>query len=102
VCVRVRTAGEPRAARGAQQLMLAWLSGLEVLPDAVVRLTSLGSLTIEWCGKLRALPRGIIAQEARSRVFLSSQPRLPRKPRSPWMAHGVGCRPARKHTGFRV
>ena len=29
-----------------KQLTLAWLGGLEVLPDAVVRLTSLGSLTI--------------------------------------------------------
>jgi hypothetical protein len=42
-----------------KQLTLAFLDGLEVLPDAVVRLTSLGSLTIQWCGKLRALPRGI-------------------------------------------
>ena len=42
-----------------KQLTLAWLGGLEVLPDAVVRLTSLGSLTIECCDKLRALPRGI-------------------------------------------
>ena len=42
-----------------KQLTLAWLDGLEVLPDAVVRLTSLGNLTIQWCGKLRALPRGI-------------------------------------------
>ena len=41
-----------------KQLTLAWLGGLEVLPDAVVRLTMLGSLTIECCGKLRALPRG--------------------------------------------
>jgi hypothetical protein len=30
-----------------------------VLRDAVVRLTTLGSLTIEDCGKLRALPRGL-------------------------------------------
>jgi hypothetical protein len=42
-----------------KQLTLAWLEELKVLPDAVVRLTSLGSLTIECCGKLRALPRGI-------------------------------------------
>jgi hypothetical protein len=42
-----------------KQLTLAWLDGLEVLPDAVVRLTSLGTLTIDGCGKLRALPRGI-------------------------------------------
>ena len=42
-----------------KQLMLAWLEELKVLPDAVVRLTSLGSLTIDHCGKLRALPRGI-------------------------------------------
>ena len=42
-----------------KQLTLAWLDGLEVLPDAVVRLTSLGSLTIKCCDKLRALPRGI-------------------------------------------
>jgi hypothetical protein len=41
-----------------KQLTLAGLDGLEVLPDAVVRLTMLGSLTIECCGKLRALPRG--------------------------------------------
>ena len=38
-----------------KQLTLAWLDGLEVLPDAVVRLTSLGSLTIEWCGSLPCL-----------------------------------------------
>ena len=42
-----------------KQLTLAFLDELEVLPDAVVRLTSLGSLTIDHCGKLRALPRGI-------------------------------------------
>jgi len=42
-----------------KQLTLAWLGGLEVLPDAVVRLTTLGSLTIKNCDKLRALPRGI-------------------------------------------
>ena len=42
-----------------KQLTLAWLDELKLLPDAVVRLTSLGSLTIECCDKLRALPRGI-------------------------------------------
>jgi hypothetical protein len=42
-----------------KQLTLAWLDGLEVLPDAVVRLTSLGSLTIEGCNKLKTLPRGL-------------------------------------------
>jgi len=37
-------------------LALAWLHG----PDAVVRLNSLVvKLTIEWCGKLKALPRQI-------------------------------------------
>ena len=41
-----------------KQLTLAWLDGLEVLPDAVVRLTSLGSLTLQGCNKLRALPMG--------------------------------------------
>jgi len=48
--------GHPRALK---QLTLAWLDGLEVLPDAVVTLTSLGNLTIKRCGKLRASPRGI-------------------------------------------
>ena len=38
-----------------KELTLACLGGLEILPDAVVRLTSLGSLTIDKCGKLRAL-----------------------------------------------
>ena len=42
-----------------KQLTLAWLGGLEVLPDAVVRLTSLGSLTIQGCNKLKMLPRGL-------------------------------------------
>jgi hypothetical protein len=42
-----------------KQLTLAGLDGLEVLPDAVVTLTSLGSLTIQYCNKLRALPRGL-------------------------------------------
>ena len=42
-----------------KQLTLAWLDGLEELPDALVTLTSLGSLMIECCGKLRALPRRI-------------------------------------------
>jgi hypothetical protein len=42
-----------------EQLTLAWLDGLVVLPDALVRLTSLGNLTIECCGMLRALPMGI-------------------------------------------
>ena len=35
-----------------KQLTLTWLGGLKVLPDAVVRLTSLGSLTIECCDKM--------------------------------------------------
>jgi hypothetical protein len=42
-----------------KQLTLAWLDGMEVVPDALVTLTSLGSLTIQYCGKLTALPRGI-------------------------------------------
>ena len=44
-----------------KQLTLAWLDGLEVLPDAVVRLTSLGSLTqtLEDCNNLKTLPRGL-------------------------------------------
>jgi hypothetical protein len=42
-----------------KQLTLAWLDGLEVVLDALVKLTSLGSLTIQYCGKLRALARGI-------------------------------------------
>ncbi len=42
-----------------KQLTLAFLDELEVLPDAVVRLISLSSLTVECCDKLRALPRGI-------------------------------------------
>ena len=42
-----------------KQLTLAGLDGLEELPDAVVGLTSLGSLTIQDCDKLMALPRGI-------------------------------------------
>ena len=54
-----------------KQLTLAWLGGLEVLPDAVVRLTSLGSLTIETCGKLRALPRGIGKLGALKQLTLS-------------------------------
>ena len=45
--------------RALRRLMLARLDGLEDLPDAVVRLTSLGSLIIKGCGKLRALLRGI-------------------------------------------
>jgi hypothetical protein len=45
--------------RALRRLTLARLDGLEDLPDAVVRLTSLGSLIIKGCGKLRALPRGI-------------------------------------------
>jgi hypothetical protein len=36
-----------------KQLTLACLDGLEVLPDAVIRLTSLGSLTIDVCGKAK-------------------------------------------------
>ena len=43
-----------------KQLTLVGLGALKVLTEAVVRLTSLGSLTIDKCGKLRALPRGII------------------------------------------
>jgi len=42
-----------------KQLTLAWLEGLEVLPEAVLRLTSLGSLTIGCCVKLRSMPRGM-------------------------------------------
>ena len=42
-----------------KQLTLAWLDGLEELSDALVTLTSLGSLKIECSSKLRALPRGI-------------------------------------------
>jgi hypothetical protein len=45
-----------------KQLTLAGLVGLGVLPDAVVRVgpvTTLGSLTIRDCGKLRALPRAL-------------------------------------------
>ena len=42
-----------------EQLTLAWLEVLEVLPEAVLRLTSLGSLTMRCCVNLRTLPRGI-------------------------------------------
>ena len=49
-----------------KKLTLAFLDGLEVLPDAVVRLTSLGSLTIKCCGKLRHC-RGESASWWRSR-----------------------------------
>jgi hypothetical protein len=42
-----------------KQLTLAWLDGLELLPDAVVRLTSLGSLMLQSCYKLKTLPKGL-------------------------------------------
>ncbi len=53
-----------------KQLTLAGLDGLEVLPDAVVRLTSLGSLTIDDCGNLRALPRALGKLGALKQLFV--------------------------------
>ena len=38
--------------------MLLGLTELQKMPD-LIGLTALGSLTIQYCGKLRALPRGI-------------------------------------------
>ena len=53
---------------------------LEVLPDALVRLTSLGSLTIEDCGKLRALPRGLGKLGALKQLTLGLLPELQEMP----------------------
>jgi len=63
-----------------KQLTLACLGGLEVLPDAVVRLTALGSLTIECCLKLRALPRGIGKLGALKQLTLSGLNQLQEMP----------------------
>ena len=55
-CIKLKTLPRGLGKLGAlKQLTLAGLGGLEVLPHAVVRLTMLGSLTIECCGKLGAL-----------------------------------------------
>ncbi len=63
-----------------KQLTLAWLDGLEVLPDAVVTLNSLGSLTIQYCNKLRALPRGLGKLGALKQLTLGRLPELQEMP----------------------
>jgi hypothetical protein len=63
-----------------KQLTLAWLDGLEVLPDAVVRLTSLGSLTIQHCDKLKTLPRGLGKLGALKQLTLAWLPELQEMP----------------------
>ena len=63
-----------------KQLTLAWLDGLEVLPEAVVRLTSLGSLTIEYCYKIKTLPRGLGKLGALKQLTLWGLPELQEMP----------------------
>jgi len=63
-----------------KQLTLVGLGALKVLTEAVVRLTSLGSLTIQSCNKLKTLPRRLGKLEVLKQLALRGLDELQEMP----------------------